>query len=204
MREAGKAAVKEAVADELAEERRVRAAVQKEMAAEVKEQSQLAGSNKASKKATSSSSSSSSKAAKGERGSASSTTATTFAHAAAICDCETADCSNCPGAQGMWKGKPAVKYNLIGVTKSEGCRERSIKKKYTPTQDTYVCACDTHVNHCIHTLRFAGKDAKAAAIKEENEALKKAEVAVATSNAILREVCVCVVSVSVSGRGKRL
>jgi ribonuclease I len=40
-------------------------------------------------------------------------------------------------------------------------------------------------------LRFAG-DAKAAAIKEENEALKKAEVAVATSNAILREVCVCV------------
>jgi hypothetical protein len=46
------------------------------------------------------------------------------------------------------------------------------------------------LNHCIHTLRFAG-NAKAAAIKEENEALKKAEVAVATSNAILREVCVC-------------
>jgi hypothetical protein len=105
VREAGKAAVKEAVADELAEERRVRAAVQKEMAAEVKEQAQLAGSNKAAKKATSSSSSS--KAAKG----ASSTTATTSAHAAAICDCETADCSNCPGAQGMWKGKPAVKSN---------------------------------------------------------------------------------------------
>ena len=138
VREAGKAAVKEAVADELAEERRVRAAVQKEMAAEVKEQAQLAGSNKAAKKATSSSSRS--KAAKG----ASSTTATTSAHAAAICDCETADCSNCPGAQGMWKGKPSVKYNLIGVRESEGCRGKSIKKKSIRLHKTRMYVHVTH------------------------------------------------------------